>query len=518
MTLVHGEVDEVNHGERHDGEQHDRPDGRDRPDGPDDGRPGERERGQNREQDGEEHGERRGERHGETYGERHDGRPGERHGGAARGRRPWDTLTDCKEVLVVVHSLVYGQRLHDIYPLLAADLRVHVQFTVAPHTFNGGATAQLRRLGGTVLPWEEAVRREFDLVLAAGSQGLEQLRGPLVRLPHGAGYIKLSPAGAGAGRTVAGLGPEYVTWNGRLVPTAYALAHEDDRAELVRGCPEALPIAEVVGDGCYDRIAAALPHRERYRAALGLRPGERLVLVCSTWGRGSLFTRLDAVLPRLAAELPRHGYRTALLVHPNVAAAHGPWAVRSWATATARGAVAVLAPEEDWRPLLVAADFVIGDHGSVTLYGTMTGAPILLAEYPRRDVNPRSPGALLARTAPALSPGHPLTGQLAYAAEQYRREEYAAIAARISSQPGRFDRRIRRLLYRVLGLGEPAHLPEPPALALPAPLWPAGDAGAGATAFAGPGAGAGTDGGAGAAVGVCGGAAGAVGAVERGEA
>ncbi|WP_234371485.1 hypothetical protein [Streptomyces sp. XY431] len=403
------------------------------------------------------------------------------HGRVGSGRR-WATLADCKEVLVVVHSTVYGQRLHDIYPLLGADLRVHVQFTVAPHAFNAGAAAHVRRLGGTVLPWEEAVRREFDLVLAAGSQGLEQLRGPLVRLPHGAGHIKLSPAGTGTdagtgtgtgtARTVSGLGPEYIVRNGRVVPSAYALAHEEERAEVGRGCPEALPITEVVGDGCYDRIAAALPARERYRAALGLRPGERLVLVCSTWGSGSLFTRLDAVLPRLAGELPRRGYRTALLVHPNVAAAHSPWAVRSWATATARGAVTVLGPEEDWRPLLVAADFVIGDHGSVTLYGTMTGAPILLAEYPHRDVNPRSPGALLARTAPALSPAHPLTSQLDYAARQYRRSEYAAIAARISSEPGRFDRRMRRLLYRVLGLGEPAHVPEPPVLPLPAPLWP----------------------------------------------
>ncbi|MED7947881.1 hypothetical protein [Streptomyces sp. BE303] len=463
--------------------------------------------------------------HGEVrHGERRNGQQGGERPG---NRRSWATLTDCKEVLVVVHSMVYGQRLHDIYPLLGADLRVHVQFTVAPHAFNGGAAAHVRRLGGTVLPWAEAVRREFDLVLAAGSQGLEQLRGPLVRLPHGAGHIKLSPGQAGvagatgpaeatgggsageravggdptdggaagtepvgaesgrSARTVAGLGPEYVTWNGQLVPTAYALAHQDDLTELGRGCPEALPIAEVVGDGCYDRIAAALPARERYRAALGLRPDERLVVVCSTWGSGSLFTRLDAVLPRLAAELPRHGYRTALLVHPNVAAQHSPWAVRSWATATSRGAVTVLSPEEDWRPLLVSADFIIGDHGSVTLYGTMTRAPILLAEYPHRDVNPRSPGALLARTAPSLTPAHPLTAQLAYAAEQYRPEEYAAIAARISSEPGRFDRRMRRLLYRVLGLGEPAHAPEPPALPLPPPLSLVSSSGG--AGFAGPG-------------------------------
>ncbi len=398
--------------------------------------------------------------------------------GEVRGGPSSAGPTGLKEVLVVVHSTVYGQRLHDVHPLLDADPRVRVRFTVAPHAFNRGATAHIRRINGPVLPWAEAVRRRFDLVLAAGSRGLDRVHGPTVRLPHGAGHIKLSPTGVGAGRTVAGLGPEYVVWDGRLVPAAYALAHEDDRVELGRGCPEALPIAEVVGDGCYDRIAAALPDRERYRAALGLRPDEQLVLVCSTWGGGSLFARLDAVLPRLAAELPRRGYRTALLVHPNVSAVHGSRQVRARATAAARGAVTVVGPEEDWRPLLVAADFVIGDHGSVTLYGTMTGAPVLLAAYPHREVNPRSPGALLARTAPALSPVLPLTAQLTRAARQYRRAEYAAIAARISSEPGRFDRRMRRLLYRVLELDEPSWAPGTPALPLPAPLRPAAGSGA----------------------------------------
>ncbi|WP_055731149.1 hypothetical protein [Kitasatospora sp. MBT66] len=375
---------------------------------------------------------------------------------------------------MVVHSVVYGQRLHDAHALLDADPRVRVRFTVAPHTFNRGAAEHVRRLGGTVLPWAEAVRERFDLVLAAGSQGLEQVHGPMVRLPHGAGHIKLSPTGVGAGRTVSGLGPEYVVWQGRLVPVAYALAHDDDRTELGRGCPEALSIAEVVGDGCYDRIAAALPHRERYRAALGLRPDERLVLVCSTWGSGALLTRFDTVLPRLAAELPRRDHRVALLVHPNVSAAHGTRPLRSWVAAATGGAVTVLGPQHDWRPLLVAADAVIGDHGSVTLYATMTEAPIVLAEYPHHAVNPRSPGALLARTAPTLGPARPLSVQLDDAARQYRRADYAHIAARISSEPGRFDQRMRRLLYRVLGLDESVPTPGPTVLPLPTPLWPHG--------------------------------------------
>ncbi|MGW6456745.1 hypothetical protein ACWF94_12615, partial [Streptomyces sp. NPDC055078] len=89
----------------------------------------------------------------------------------------WLTLPGLKRVLVVVHTEVYGQRLRDLLPLLESDLRVQVDFTIAPHAFNGGAARALRVLGATVVPWEEALRHEFDLVLAAGSQGVEQLRG-----------------------------------------------------------------------------------------------------------------------------------------------------------------------------------------------------------------------------------------------------------------------------------------------------------------------------------------------------
>ncbi|MGW4381343.1 hypothetical protein [Kitasatospora sp. NPDC004531] len=400
----------------------------------------------------------------------------------------WATLPDCKRVLAVVHTEVYGQRLREICELLGSDLRVQVVFTVAPHAFNDGVAAFLMRLGGTVVPWEEAVRTGFDLILAAGSRGIEQLRGPLVRLPHGAGHVGLTRAlppvgsvtgvrdqGGGTGaaqheRQVAGLGREYLLWEGRPVAAAYALPHRDDLTELERTCPEVLPVSEVVGDGDHDRIAAALPRREEYRAALGLADGEQLVLLCSTWGPSSVFGRLDALLPRLVRELPAGRFRTALVVHPNVSAGHGRWQVRRWVDGVSGGSVALVTPEEDWRPLLVAADYVIGDHGSVTLYATLTRARILLARFPHRDVNPRSPGMQLALTAPALDPARPLAGQLAYADRTYRPEAYAEIGARISSEPGEFLPRIRRLLYRVLNLGEPAYPPTEPPLPLPGPL------------------------------------------------
>ncbi|MGF1428049.1 hypothetical protein [Kitasatospora sp. LaBMicrA B282] len=390
-------------------------------------------------------------------------------GPAQRDPGQWATVPDCKKVLVVIHTLVYGMRIRDLLVLFHGDLRVNVVFTVAPHAFNDGTERVLADLGGAVLPWQRAVETEFDLILTAGSQGMEQLRGPLVRLPHGAGHIKLSRPVDGLAGTIGGMGRGYLTWDGRLVPRAFALAHREDLATLADSCPEALPITEVVGDAGYDRLAAGLPHRAAYRRALGLRADERFVLVCSTWGLGSAFHRLDALLPRLLG-LPPERYRAALLVHPNVWSGHGGWQVRSWLSGGAQGQLTLLPPETDWRPLLIAADFIIGDHGSVTLYGAMTGAPILISQYPFRTVNQRSPGAQLARTAPALSPGRPLEEQLAYAAERYRPQEYAEIAARISSEPGAFHANMRRLLYRILELGEPAHRPETEPLPLPGRL------------------------------------------------
>ncbi|MBO8192042.1 hypothetical protein ITI46_10230 [Streptomyces oryzae] len=396
---------------------------------------------------------------------------------SAPARQPasmWATLPEGKKVLVVVHTEVYGKRLQDLLPLLESDLRLEVAFTVAPHAFNEGAMSFLRSLGATVLSWEEAVRTEFDLALAAGSRGTEQLNAPLVRVSHGAGHLKLTRAeevGPGEPRAPGGItGRGYLTWKGRIVPKAVALPHRDDLAALERWCPEALPAAEVVGDPCYDRIRQSLPLRETYRRALGLAAGQKLVMVTSTWGHTSSFNRIGALLPRLLSELPQEEYRVAVLVHPNVWSRYGAWQVRAWLAGCAKAGFTVLPPEADWRQPLIAADWLVGDYGSVTLYGTITPAPILLTHFPHRDANPASPGIDLALTAPALSSAHPLCDQLAYAAAEYPRADYDRIAGRISSEPGLFSRNFRRLLYRVLGLGQPACPPVTEPLPLPPPL------------------------------------------------
>ncbi|WP_328723852.1 hypothetical protein OHT52_22550 [Streptomyces sp. NBC_00247] len=372
-----------------------------------------------------------------------------------------------KRVLAVIHTVTYGKRLLDVLSLLEADFRLQIVFTAPPHDFGDDVPAFLAGLGSVVLPWDQAVRMTFDLALAAGPRGVQHIDAPLITLPHGANYLKRVTGGAEAG--VAGLRRQDLMPGGRL-PAAVGLPHRADLRELGLNCPEALPLAHVIGDPVADRITASLPLRAAYRRALGIAEGQKLVVAVSTWGAQSSFGRFDALLPRLIGELPAARYRTALLVHPNVWSGHGAFQVRSWLARCSRLGIGIVAPGADWRSVLIAADWIIGDHGSVTLYGTLTGAPILLATSSEQEINPSSPAAILASHAPTLSPTHPLVDQLDYVAREYRHEEYAAIGSRITSEPGRFNRNMRRLMYELLGLGQPAHEPETVQLPEPLPL------------------------------------------------
>lgn len=332
-------------------------------------------------------------------------------GGQAAESRQWLTLVGRKRVLAVIHTVTYGKRLLDVLSLLEADFRLQVFFTAPPHAFGDDVPAFLARFGAVVLPWDQATRMRFDLALAAGPRGVEYVDAPLITLPHGANYLKRVREGANSG--VAGLRRQDLLPGGRL-PAAVGVPHHAELRELAHSCPEAVPLAHVLGDPVHDRIIASMPLRAVYRRALGLAEGQKLVVTVSTWGADSCFGRFDALLPRLIGELPAANYRTALLVHPNVWSGHGAYQVRSWLARCAHLGIGVVPPEADWRSILIAADWIIGDHGSVTLYGTLTGSPILLAASPEQEINPSSPAATLAAHAPRLSPTHPLVDQLDY--------------------------------------------------------------------------------------------------------
>jgi hypothetical protein len=380
-----------------------------------------------------------------------------------------------RKVLVAVHTMVYGQRLRDLFPLLESDPRIQLVLSVAPHKFGAGAARFVRAENLVSIPWEEALRTPFDLALTAGSLGIERVRAPVVRLPHGASHIKLArfhdPSGQ---RAVPGLSRDHLTWDGRVTSRAVVLAHERDRQELARWCPEALPFAEVLGDPFFDRITASLASRAAYRRALGLRTHHRLIVVNTTWRPGPTEDQPLALLARLQRERLPPEVRVAALIHPNIWEEPDGWRLDSLLAAGRGTGVGVIAPEAEWRQLLIAADLMVGDHGSVTVYGAAAGVPIALSHFSHADVNPRSPAAELARIAPVLDPDRPLADQLT---ELMRapfpglgRHRYASVVDRITSEPGRFDVNFRRLVYGLLGLDPPGCPPEPSPRPLPLPL------------------------------------------------
>ncbi|KNB50258.1 hypothetical protein [Streptomyces caatingaensis] len=266
------------------------------------------------------------------------------------------------------------------------------------------------------------------------------------------------------------MSPEWLLHDGRPLATATVLSHPEQLERLRAGCPEAAPTAVLAGDPCYDRVLDALPHRDRFRRALGVGPGQRLVLLNSTWAPRSLFGDDDVLprlLPRLTAELPADEYRVAAVLHPNIWYGHGPGQLRAWLDRARRAGLTLVDPLGGWRQALVAADCVLGDHGSVTYYAAAIGRPVLLGAFPAGDLDPHSPVAELGRTAPRLRPEDDLRAQIDRAVETHDPLRYAALAERTTSAPGRSAELLRRTFYRIMDLPEPAGVP---ALLEPLPL------------------------------------------------
>jgi hypothetical protein len=371
------------------------------------------------------------------------------------------TRKGCKTVLIAVHSVTMGQRLIGVLPLFESDHRIQVVFTAVPGQFGNGVARFLRRLDGVVIPWEQATEINFDLALAAGRASMHELRAPVIVMPHGAGRNKLmepqSAATVVGDRSVYGLDMGLVQ-GGRVVPAAIVLSHAADLSVLGRQCPEALPVAEVVGDPCHDQIAVSKPMRADYRHALGATAGTRVVVITSTWGTPSLFGQFVDLHDRVLAELDPSRHVVVALMHPNVWYGHGPRQVRAWLGSAMRRGLALVPPDSEWLGALIAADVVLGDAGSATAYASAAGAPVIMGTFPVQDIAPGSVAALLAAWAPRLRSGEPIGPQLDEAVAHHDTRLSESVAARITSEPGRFNRNMRRMIYRMLDISQPSSI------------------------------------------------------------
>jgi hypothetical protein len=368
------------------------------------------------------------------------------------------TRTGCHTVLVVVPTLTAGTRLFDLIPLLEADYRVQVVFTV-PHTADAwhGVEEYVRRQEGLVIPWSQAVQHSFDLVLAASHRHLHELRGPILLLPHGAGTLMSRQYSRKAGAATlpsTGLDRELLTYRGRVLPAATVLTHDAELEALATLCPEAVPTAIVAGDLCWDRMVASMPLRSRYRHALGVAEGQQLITVSSTWSAQSAFGRLPGLCRRVLGEPSMSGVKVAAVLHPNIWTVHGRRQVVAWLSDCLSRGLLLMPPEEGWRATMIASDWVLGDHGSTTAYAAGIGCPVTLAAYPDDNIRAASLADTVRSFAPSLRRDLPLPEQ-ARDALKFRNSLRGAVSAAISSRQGSAAAILRTAMYRLLNIPEP---------------------------------------------------------------
>ncbi|MFK4265048.1 CDP-glycerol glycerophosphotransferase family protein [Streptomyces milbemycinicus] len=392
----------------------------------------------------------------------------------------WTTFDGERTLVAVARTVTSTVRVLDVLaPVLRDDPRVHVVFGYDPTSaFSDGVPDLLRAHGVRVMPWDQLARVPCDLIVTATENAdLSGTDAPVLVLPHGVGFHKLVPDARGPHDRVSGLVPE-----GLLHRAWLTISHPDQADQLAALHPGTAGRTLLVGDPCYDELLCSRDLRARYREALGIAEDQRLVMLSSTWRTQSLLGRHPDLPARLLAELPLDEYRVALVSHPNVVSAHGSWGLRTGQTSAREAGLLLIPPTAGWQATLIAADVVIGDHGSVTFYGAALGKPVVLGAFGDESI-PGTPMAELGRLAPRLTVpmGHPgghggpggpgLYEQIERAIADHDHDPYrlTKIGAAAFAAPGQALARLRTDLYALLRLPEPA-APPPPVRAFDDPL------------------------------------------------
>src|SRR5690625_2155969 len=375
----------------------------------------------------------------------------------------WRTLHQARTVLAVARTLTSAIRLLGALECFRADSRVQVVFTVdADSAFSTGSQALLEREGAALIPWEQAAETPVDLVVTASENiDFSAFDAPAVVLPHGVGFHKYVPDSRGPERRLSGLvAEEHLA----AKPIVLAVSHPEQEKQLFAASPHTAGATACVGDLAYDGLLAGAPLRRHYRERLGVADDRRLVLVSSTWGPEALIGRRPDTAAELLAELPVDRYRVAAALHPNVWSGHSSWQVRAWLARAREAGRLLLPPERGWEAAVVAADCVIGDHGSVTFYAAALDRPVLLGAFGAEAV-PGTPVAAFAESAPRLGPPGGLRGEVESAIGGHVPGRYAGPAERALARRGEAFTALRELFYELLGMPVPD---APPVLRAPA--------------------------------------------------
>jgi hypothetical protein len=363
-----------------------------------------------------------------------------------------DTVRARRRVAVIARTPAAVNRLWDVVPLIAEDLRIATVFVVdTGSTFSTRLTENLTALGIKVLTWDDAVRQRFDLAIAASDNSdLALIDAPVLLTPHGVGYHRHSAAEPNA---ISGIRRSALVRDDQIVPNTLVVAHDDQLAVVEAVEPRLLARTLVAGDPGMDRIAASAARHDDYHRAFDPE-GRDLITICSTWGEHSLFGQHSDLPARIVTSLPRDRYVVALVLHPNVWTRHGKWAIDHWLRLAVEAGLIVIPHEEGWRAAIVASSLVISDHGSLTCYSAGAGRTVLLAADGGPEVVVGSPMDKLRQHLPRLRVDEPLHAQISQALALP--PVPSNLVQSIFARPGQAAALLRARMYEILNLREPA--------------------------------------------------------------
>ncbi|MGV9362268.1 hypothetical protein [Amycolatopsis sp. NPDC003731] len=335
---------------------------------------------------------------------------------------------------------------------------VDIKFVFEPGShFGDKVVADLADKGARVISWERALETEFDVILAAhASAQLAELRAPVVVLPHGAGNYRLVEYTTGDRTSPTGLARSQLLGpDGKPTVARILLPHPSLLDYLRETCPEVAGLAVVLGDPVLDRMRANRHRREEFRRALGLSCGRRLVVISSTWGEYSLWARHPDLARSLLGSLPMDEYRVAQVLHPNIWQAESAYGIQNCLRDELGSGLLLVPHLSSWEAVLLSADIVIGDHGSVSVYGPALDIPFLLGADGRAELTPGSPVAELCTSAVRLDPAAPLEPQLDRAITHHDPAVLRPALNRMFVNDGDARNTVCDTLYEVMGRRRP---------------------------------------------------------------
>ncbi|WP_051704182.1 hypothetical protein [Glycomyces sp. NRRL B-16210] len=335
---------------------------------------------------------------------------------------------------------------YDVEPLLAADRRLLVRYSLFHAERQRSGRHFARRHDIDLLDWATVTADPPDLIVASGAtRTLHEPGRDVALIPHGAGHNRFTPYFDG----VAGLARGQLRSDTGRLPAYLALPGPAAAERLAVDCPEALPCSEITGDLCFERLRLSARMRREYRRSLGIGPRKRLIAVSSTWLAHSLFGQHPRLPERLLEALPMDDYAVAFIPHPNILSVHG--SIESLFRRQLENGLIMVDPGEGWRAALLAADAVIGDHGSVGFYAAALGIPTAVAAFGFDEMPAESPLAAFGSLAPRFDPSGDLLAQVEALCEVRPLQSECFGRALAEPDPGP-SQRVRSGLYRTLNL------------------------------------------------------------------